>query len=237
MFELESQNYYSFQEPDVIVHWMLVNALILVPCHGLAWLCWQQMLWLGSKVEQSCGQEGISRAHLWFENWFSCRRLVVSEAFLCLDLYRPGMILPAQYDEGIQMSWFFFDGILSLVVVISVRIMEATFVWSHSFQVQASCGHWHSPLSIRVAKYGIWENMVPYCNHSYILPFLWGLQNMHLKKCGAILQSQLRSSCSIRVAEYSTWRNVVPYCNHSFWRGVVGVKSVLYQTQVRKQGI
>jgi hypothetical protein len=177
--------------------------------------------------------------------------LVVSEAFLCLDLYRPGMILPAQYDEGIQMSWFFLDGILSLVVVISVHIMEATFVWSHSSQVQASYGHWHSPLSIRVAKYGIWENVVPYCNHSYILPFLWGLQNMHLKKCGAILQSQLRSSCSIRVAEYSTWRNVcsirvaeystwrnvVPYCNNSFWRGVVGVKSVLYQTQVRKQGI
>ncbi len=201
MFELESQNYYSFQEPDVIVHWMLVNALILVPCHGLAWLCWQQMLWLGSKVEQSCGQEGISRAHLWFESWFSCRRLVVSEAFLCLDLYRPGMILPAQCDEGIQMSWFFLDGILSLVVVISVRIMEATFVWSHSFQVQASCGHWHSPLSIRVAKYGIekmwchiaitvtlspfyegckiciWRNVVPYCNHNYVLPVLLGLQN------------------------------------------------------------
>ncbi len=29
---------------------------------------------------------------------------MVSEAFLCLDLYRPGMILPAQCDEGIQMS-------------------------------------------------------------------------------------------------------------------------------------
>jgi len=147
---------------------------------------------LGCKVEQSWGQEGISRAHLWFGSWDSCRSSVLSGAFLCLDLYRPGMILPAQYDQGIQMSWIFSDGILSLLW------------WRYQF------ASWRPPLC----------GAIPFkCRHHMvtdILPFLLGLQSMASEKMWCHIAITVTFSHFYEGCKICIWRNVVPYCSHNY---------------------